>query len=66
MMLKQVFKTAAGADKRALFETRHSFMFTYRAVRVWRGEPDRHPFDRGRFLRSEYTWQLERTLRVAA
>jgi hypothetical protein len=65
VILAQVFKTADGADKRARFETAHcADRFTYRAVRYingWGGDhPDGETFDRGRFLRGQYTWRLAR------
>ena len=63
MLLKQVFKTAEDADKRAAFETAHcNGKYFFRARRCVAGEPGPQPFHRHRW--SEYTWRIERTHRA--
>ncbi len=59
MLRKQVFKTLAGAQKRAAFENAHSALhFFYRVVRFLEGERDTAAFNVLRF--SKYTWRIER------
>lgn len=57
MLLQQEFKTLAGAQKRAAFETAHcNGKYKYLVVRCYRGERDADGYDRER----EYTFRLER------
>ena len=61
MILRQVFKTSRGAEKRAAFENSHphnSYVFHYRVVRYVDGERDNGEFNVLRY--SHYTWRLER------
>jgi hypothetical protein len=62
VLRKQVFKTWAGAQKRAAFETAHcGGRWNYVAVRCIDGERDTAEFNVLRF--SKYTWQLWRAKR---
>jgi hypothetical protein len=58
MILSQIFKTAEGARKRALFENAHSKSHKYSPVRFYRGKIDLEEFKRERF--SDYTWRLRK------
>lgn len=59
MLLKQEFKTLAGAQKRAAFENAHcEGRWTYSVVRCVEGDRDLAEFNVLRF--SKYTWRLER------
>ena len=63
MLRKQIFKTLAGAQKRARFETAHcDGRYLYSVVRCVEGERDTAEFNVLRF--SKYTWQIERTYHV--
>lgn len=63
MLLKQNFKTQAGAQKRAAFENAHcNSRYYFVAIRCLNGDPDNQPLDRDRF--NEYTWRLSRTVRI--
>ena len=64
MILKQVFKTPHGADKRAAFENAHcKGKYLYTVVRFFCGELDVDPVVGYRWDR--YTWRLERTTKVS-
>jgi hypothetical protein len=57
VILKQTFKTLAGAQKRAAFETAHSKSHRYVPVRCTvDGEVDPYVMERDR----DYVWRLER------
>ena len=63
MLRKQEFKTLAGAQKRAAFETAHcDGRYLYSVVRCLEGERDTREFNVLRFTR--YTWRIERTYHV--
>ena len=65
MIRKLEYKTLAGAQKRAAFETAHcDGRWLYSVVRFVEGERDTAEFNVLRF--SKYTWRLERTKRCAA
>ncbi len=63
MLYTQVFKSLAGAQKRAAFENAHraqrrdNVNFRFRVVRCIGGKPDTAPFDR--FVK--YDYRIERT-----
>ncbi len=62
MLRKQVFKTLAGAQKRAAFENAHcDGQYLYSVVRCLEGERDTAEFNVLRF--SKYTWRIERKSR---
>jgi hypothetical protein len=54
-----VFKTLAGAQKRAAFETAHSKTYVYQVIRCLDGKPNFAPYN----PTYGYTWQLQRILR---
>jgi hypothetical protein len=59
MLRKQEFKTLAGAQKRAAFETAHcGGRYLYSVVRCLEGERDTAEFNVLRF--TKYTWRLQR------
>jgi hypothetical protein len=59
MLRKQEFKTLAGAQKRAAFETAHcEGRYRYDVVRCVEGDRDLAEFNVLRF--SKYTWRLQR------
>jgi hypothetical protein len=59
MLLKQVFKTHAGACKRARFENTHcNGKYTFMTVRFRNGVLDLEPLAAARA--HEYTWRLSR------
>ncbi len=61
MIQSQVFKTASGASRRAIFETRqHGWRFRYHVVRFKDDARDVCSFDVTKMDR--YTWRLERIL----
>jgi hypothetical protein len=62
MLLKQEFKTLAGAQKRAAFENAHcDRRWVFSLVRCADGEPDSAKYDPAKF--STYTWRLGRAKR---
>jgi hypothetical protein len=61
VLLKQEFKTFAGACKRAAFENAHSKTHHYAVVRQLYGCTDTGPIDKTRL--PDYRWRLERTKR---
>ena len=64
VLLKQIFKSLGGVQKRIAFERVHSPRYRFTDVRCdTNGEPDRSPFDHGRALRNGYTYRIERTLK---
>jgi len=64
MILKQVFKTAEGARKRAAFENAHcNGKYLYTTVRFFNGKPDTDPIVGYRWR--DYTWKLKRKTRKA-
>ena len=60
MLLKQVFKTSAGAVRRCEFENAHTKVYHYRVVRFYKGKPDTRA-DYSWPMAADYTWRLERT-----
>jgi hypothetical protein len=59
MIRKQVFKTLAGAQKRAAFENAHcDKRYSFTVVRFVEGERDTREFNILRF--SRYTWRIEK------
>jgi len=65
MLLKQTFKTLAGAQKRAAHENAHSTNYKFVPVRCLAsdGDFDALKFDPSLFERGGYVWRLERTIR---
>lgn len=64
MLLKQEFKTLAGAQKRAAFENAHCdkrYLFT--PVRCFNGVPDPGPY---MSPSADYTWRLKKESRTHA
>ena len=67
MLYQQVFKSLAGAQKRAAFERAHvkdgrrgNVNYRFFVVRCVNGKPDGEPFD----SRRKYDYRIEKTLSV--
>ena len=62
MILKQVFKTCEGVQKRCAFENAHSKTYKYIPVRFLNGKEDTAPFNRDNW--ANYTWCIAKLKRV--
>jgi hypothetical protein len=61
MLLKQVFKSVSGAQRRAAFENAHSTTHRYTIERCLGEEPDKGEFSRERY--ATYTWRIRKEKR---
>jgi len=56
MLLKQVFKSLAGAQRRAAFENAHSANYRFLVTRCIGGVPDEKDFD----FQQKYDYRIEK------